>query len=382
MEKGVTYSSDNCFICSEFMGEFKNELTIQTVYSEKQIFELIEELTEVTFSQDSSFLQDAGICQNCFIKFNDYTEHLSIANQIQCELLQIFEASQTEEFKLEQIPEQTDYYGEEDLEQTHDVYEEEPEEVIGDPIIIEYDLNDSNSKNFFAEVRSKEEKETLNRSHEGYTVLRAEDDSKLYQCDICRKAFKERSKLKTHREIHTTERNVICPTCGKAFKTQACLRSHKRVHNPTYLHCDMCGRSYTQKPELAKHIKFFHYQIRDHSCEICGASFGSRGHLLAHKATHQSAKTSACGLCELSFHTRAKLERHMVRPTTFHHNSNEFLTCFSKFSRNLTLENEIMNAESVTNGSSTATMSLLTFDMFTKSRREKKLTEIVTYVER
>ena len=327
MEKGVTYSSDSCFICSEFMGEFKNELTTQTGYSDKQIFELIEEFTEVTFSQDASFLQDAGICQNCFIKFNDYTEHLSLANQIQNELIEIFENAQAQEIKLEQTSEQTDYYEEENQELTNEMYEEEPDEVISDPNIVEYDWSDSNSKHFFSEVRSKEEKETLNHS-EGYTVIKAEDESKLYQCDICRRAFKERSKLKTHREIHTTERNVVCPICGKTFKTQACLRSHKRVHNPTYLHCDICGRSYTQKPELVKHIKIFHYQIRDHSCEICSATFGSRGHLLAHKVTHQSTKTSACGLCTLSFHTRAKLERHMVRIDDIYSNLNEFLTTF------------------------------------------------------
>lgn len=45
-------------------------------------------------------------------------------------------------------------------------------------------------------------------------VIIHEDDSdvmKAYQCDICAKSFKDRSKLRSHREIHTEERNVICP---------------------------------------------------------------------------------------------------------------------------------------------------------------------------
>lgn len=45
MSKILTYGVDNCFICSEFMGTFKNELTISTGYSEKQIYELIGKKT-------------------------------------------------------------------------------------------------------------------------------------------------------------------------------------------------------------------------------------------------------------------------------------------------------------------------------------------------
>jgi Zinc finger, C2H2 type len=76
------------------------------------------------------------------------------------------------------------------------------------------------------------------------------------------------------------------------------------------------GKCYTQKPELAKHIKFVHYNIREFSCE-CGASFGSKGHLTAHQVIHQdqAAKSAACHICSLAFHTRAKLERHMKTHT-------------------------------------------------------------------
>jgi len=139
----------------------------------------------------------------------------------------------------------------------------------------------------------------------------------MYQCEICTKTFKEKSKLKSHREIHTTERNVICPICEKSFKTQACLRSHKRVHNPIYMSCDYCGKSYTQKPELAKHIKFSHFGLREFSCDFCGARFGSKGHLLTHKLVHQddSSKRIICQLCSMAFHTRAKLDRHMKSHT-------------------------------------------------------------------
>lgn len=35
------FSYDNCYICNEFMGAFRNDLTVMTGYSEKPIYQLI-----------------------------------------------------------------------------------------------------------------------------------------------------------------------------------------------------------------------------------------------------------------------------------------------------------------------------------------------------
>lgn len=40
MEKTELSPNDNCFICCEYMGPFKNELTVVTGYSEKPIFRI------------------------------------------------------------------------------------------------------------------------------------------------------------------------------------------------------------------------------------------------------------------------------------------------------------------------------------------------------
>lgn len=198
------------------------------------------------------------------------------------------------------------------------------QENENDTIVVEYDWieeteNVAPEEHFILDSsKVKHEKRRLNRSEDdSVKIIQLQNNQKLYQCEICMKTFKERSKLKSHKEIHTDQRNVICPQCGKAFKTQACLRSHRRVHNPTYMYCDMCGKTYTQKPELTKHIKFVHFQIRDHYCETCGASFGSKGHLSTHMLTHQYqvVKPNICNFCTLSFQTKAKLDRHMKSHT-------------------------------------------------------------------
>jgi hypothetical protein len=190
MEK-ITYSPDNCFVCSEFMGEFRNELTISTVYSDRQIYEIIEELFSLNF--DEEIVKDAGICQNCFIKFNDYAEHIAESNRIHVELLETFEASQVEQNSVkpetivqavvfeeeasEQIPQEEMYVAEEAGTMTEN-----------DPIIVEYDWMDNNP-NEFGDVKPK-----LNRSDEGFTIIKADHDLKLYQCDVCLKtSFAQRA---------------------------------------------------------------------------------------------------------------------------------------------------------------------------------------------
>lgn len=43
MEIGNVRDLENCYVCSEYMGPFKNELTVVTGYSEKPIGLLIGE---------------------------------------------------------------------------------------------------------------------------------------------------------------------------------------------------------------------------------------------------------------------------------------------------------------------------------------------------
>jgi hypothetical protein len=46
---------------------------------------------------------------------------------------------------------------------------------------------------------------------DGLTIVQLDNNLKLFQCTICQRTFKEKSKLKSHLQIHTTERNIVCP---------------------------------------------------------------------------------------------------------------------------------------------------------------------------
>lgn len=242
MDGILTFSTENCFICSEFMASFKNDLTVVTGYSEIPIFQLIgkflvaflnnkqaeidfvilESFTNTEFTKE--VVEEAGICQNCFIKFNEYDEHRSIADQIQADLISLFEASNDSSHLVGKIKEEVGEFEEDSLvyETVEEAQREPIEEMFVESqdgegaetdaghVIVEYDWSDpkpdlSESKTKFVRPRTSKYTETFG------TIIQLEDNQKVYQCEICMRTFKEKSKLKSHREIHTTERNVICP---------------------------------------------------------------------------------------------------------------------------------------------------------------------------
>lgn len=288
MSKYEVINSENCYICSEFMGSFRSDLTVCTGYTERPIYQIIgkfvvfwkfskysrilfdflEIFTNTTISDD--VINESGVCQNCFIRFNEYDEHQSMADEIQRDLVSLMEnkiftleEEMTTQVKVEQqeeeiIASEVDYeiYEAQEDEEEEQLFEEDDEnegetvvEAIDDDYHFEIVVDDTKENVKGKQVRATEAKPKMIDGNPELIILQLDDHSTVYQCDICFKTCKDKSKLRSHREIHTSERNVICPTCGKGFKTMNCLRNHKRLHLPmrTYYNCDQCEKKYTQK---------------------------------------------------------------------------------------------------------------------------------------
>lgn len=216
-------------------------------------------------------INDSGVCQNCFIKFNEYDEHQSLADQIQLDLVSLMDNklfAVEDELPKVKMEENEDIVTNDAIEYEpfdHDAESEElyeNEEFEGETIIeaIEEDYHfeivvDDTKENIKKLIRPSIQRTKIKEENQ-FIIIEMDDNSKVYQCDICFKTCKDKSKLRSHREIHTNERNVICPTCGKGFKTMNCLRNHKRLHLPmrTYYNCDQCEKKYTQKVSKEKHF--------------------------------------------------------------------------------------------------------------------------------
>lgn len=265
-------------------------------------------------SKDS--MECSGVCQNCFIKFNEYDEYVSAANRIQNDLVGLFEATfiKTEEIEEEKIVEEEDIYLK-TMDGTEYTYVE-AEEVrfeseTPDFKITAVETVETKKKpsNLIKKGVSKVDKD------EGllYYIV---DGVKVYECDICgKKDFQSRSRLKTHRKIHTDERNFICGTCHSSFKTMNCLKNHMRLHNDTFFCCDLCPSKFKGKHDLRCHIDAVHLMKKDFLCKLCGKAFSRDKTLRQHMMYHVNNRNVTCEICGYKTINRPKMNRHMKSHT-------------------------------------------------------------------
>ncbi|XP_033119619.1 zinc finger protein 91-like [Anneissia japonica] len=161
-----------------------------------------------------------------------------------------------------------------------------------------------------------------------------------FQCTTCGKTFKRARSLRTHMEIHRTERNFLCDECGKAFKSQTRLNAHRKVHRKkificahaqcnfrsnvnSLIHqhrqmhpagcvlCEICGFAYTDKSTLAKHMQV-HSQDRPFACTFksCTWRFKTEAMCKAHIRSHSSSGKFKCQSCGYVFRHKHHLHRH------------------------------------------------------------------------
>lgn len=184
-------------------------------------------------------IESAGVCQNCFIKFNEIDEHQVIAQNLQNELIGLFnncsstisvqmkEEDQDQEVIEHVIEEgslaEYDYVGDEEIVVSH----EDIQHVMQIPMPMPMQQ--------VKQITQKRQYHRKKDPDEGLILVEI-DGNKLYQCDICQKVCKDRYKLKNHKDTHQTERNICCNECGAMFKTIGCLYSHRKLHKERTYH--------------------------------------------------------------------------------------------------------------------------------------------------
>jgi hypothetical protein len=176
-------------------------------------------------------IESSGICQNCFIKFNEIDEHQLTINKIQGELLELFGATQAGAGEIK-----AEVKVEDDMGEVVEVYEVEEGYSDGEHFISEV-LDDDDDDGEMTEVDGKRRRGPKKKKNldEGLIMVEV-DGQKFYQCDVCQKTCKDRYKLKNHKETHNEERNICCTECGAMFKTLSCLYSHKKIHMTRHYH--------------------------------------------------------------------------------------------------------------------------------------------------
>ena len=115
------------------------------------------------------------------------------------------------------------------------------------------------------------------------------------QCQICDKTFGTKFTLKRHlneqhnitqvvNSIHSDEIKIFtCKACDSVFKQKGNLKVHELTHmDDNKFTCDQCGKQYSVKTSLVRHLKIHTGEREKYQCGICHKMFLSKGSLARH----------------------------------------------------------------------------------------------------
>ena len=176
---------------------------------------------------------------------------------------------------------------------------------------------------------------------------------KQLKCDICDDTFRTKSNLVSHKKLHKKESthtgtvfeseikieestainlkngvtNILsvskfnCDICGKSFSTNGMLSRHvetkicqksfvKEPEKPMLPQskCNSCQNSYWDSYTLKKHYEIVHLKLKEHKCDICEMSFGTKGNLVLHTNTHKRELSDNLKDKENIFDSHIKIE--------------------------------------------------------------------------
>ena len=116
-----------------------------------------------------------------------------------------------------------------------------------------------------------------------------------FDCEICGKSFTQKYSLNRHiQTVHLGEKLFECKTCGKAFGQKADHTRHvQTVHlGEKPFKCKTCGKAFGRKDEHTRHVRTVHLGEKPFECKICDMSFSQKSTLNAHtRCVHGPGRT-------------------------------------------------------------------------------------------
>jgi len=133
-----------------------------------------------------------------------------------------------------------------------------------------------------------------------------------YPCDQCTLVFTQRENLASHiKTIHSGERPFVCEECGFKSKTKSNLESHvSSIHSTSSFPCIICGKIFKNQSYLASHMRG-HDESSQFPCQFCDRKFVTRTKLKMHINTHTGETPYKCPHnCGKAFHSSDQLSHH------------------------------------------------------------------------
>ena len=135
----------------------------------------------------------------------------------------------------------------------------------------------------------------------------------MYMCPICGKIYTTKGNVNRHMNIHL--QNAIdnkCVICDKNFDSKEDLEKHYHQH---MIPCPQCDKTFKNQKDLEKHMQSIH---TEHKCVVCGKNFSNKGNLNKHMKTHtvDIQRRFQCDICGKEYQKENYYHNHRRRHET------------------------------------------------------------------
>ena len=130
-----------------------------------------------------------------------------------------------------------------------------------------------------------------------------------YKCKFCGKPFSQKEAMKKHiNKSHKGKKVYKCKSCGKSLARGSLKKHIHTVHggHKDYK-CESCSKSFSQVSGLKRHIQTIHETQKDYKCESCGKLFSQAINLNLHKKINHNW----CRYCDEEFDSKLEVTEHI-----------------------------------------------------------------------
>uniref|UniRef100_H2YXE0 C2H2-type domain-containing protein n=1 Tax=Ciona savignyi TaxID=51511 RepID=H2YXE0_CIOSA len=213
--------------------------------------------------------------------------------------------------------------------------ESSPTNSIGNICVSGYNNNTNTIEHFEPEIKNEgdsqedavdlENTDIVDLFNSSEIKLENLDAENNFMCSICGRFYSKKIYLQKHMKQHSED--LACPICGKELVTKEGMKTHmlghKGIKNYT---CEICAKSFVSKKTLSVHQNL--HSVNRPICTICHREFTQERSLLRHiKNVHEHEKRFSCQICGKCFGQSGELKSHM----RVHDGSTECKDCNETF---------------------------------------------------